>query len=131
MKLRGRSAAQNCGTDTGVTVVSPKRSGPRRSNAQRAVGFVAVVVEVLPRAIEVREPHGAVIVELQVAQHLSDIGLELAVLRVTHRHRLGICTALPRQRRSQVDDVADQIRRGVGGQGGVESATRVPDEHIT
>ena len=37
MKLRGSSAAQNCGTETGVTVVSPKRSGPRRSNAQRAV----------------------------------------------------------------------------------------------
>ena len=37
MKLRGRSASQKDGTDTGVTVVSPNRSGPRRSNAQRAV----------------------------------------------------------------------------------------------
>ncbi len=38
MKLRGRSAAQKAGgTDTGVTVVSPKRSGPSRLNAQRAV----------------------------------------------------------------------------------------------
>ena len=33
MKLRGRSAAQKFGTDTAVTLVSPNRSGPSRSNA--------------------------------------------------------------------------------------------------
>jgi len=37
MKLRGRSADQKFGTDTGATVVSPNRSGPNRSYAQRAV----------------------------------------------------------------------------------------------
>ena len=87
------------------------------------------MVEVLPRPVEVGERHRAVVVEVQVAQHLSDVAVEPVaqfVTGVAHRHRLGIRTALPGQRGGQIHDVAHQIGAGVGGQRGVEAAAECP-----
>jgi hypothetical protein len=38
--------------------------------------------------------------------------------------------ALQRESRGEVDDVADEVRRRVGGPCDLEAAARVPDEHV-
>ena len=88
------------------------------------------MVEVLPRAVEVGECHGAVVVELQVAQHFTDVGFELALFRVAHRHRLRVGAPFPRQCGGQVDDVADVFGDGVRGERGVEPTTGMADEDV-
>ena len=52
------------------------------------------------------------------------------VVRIPHGHGFGVRAALARQRGGEIYDVAHQIRPGIGGQGGIEAASGMPDQHV-
>ena len=103
--------------------------GPSRFECPTRRGLVTVV-EVLPGAFEVGERHRTVVVEMQIAQHLSGVRVELAVPRCRASPSLSGYVRPSRGSAAARYTMAWPTVGAASAASGIEPAAGMPHQHI-